>query len=178
MDELDKQVEQDGMITTSFKKSPPMSTYLVAFVVSDYQRKEDKSKDITYRVWTKARAINQTSYALKMGMKILKQLDFYTNISYQKYMSAKIDQITQKDFSAGAMENWGLVIYREDRLLYDEILSTTRTKMNVLKVIAHEFTHQWFGDLVSPKWWKYLWLNEGFATYFEHFIAHKVNTIL
>ncbi|XP_017888729.1 aminopeptidase N-like [Ceratina calcarata] len=180
MDELDKQDKQDtqdkqdGMITTSFKETPPMSTYLVAFVVSEYKFKEDKDHNFTYRVWTKANAIDQTDYALKMGMKILEQLDLYTNISYQKYMPAKMDQISQKDFPAGAMENWGLVIYRESSLLYNESSSTTRTKMSILTVIAHEFAHQWFGDLVSPKWWKYIWLNEGFANYFQYFISHKV----
>ncbi|XP_017884091.1 aminopeptidase N-like [Ceratina calcarata] len=174
MDVLKKE-EKDGMMTTSFKETPLMSTYLVAFVLSNYQFKEDRVGNFTYRVWTKASTINQTDYALKMGRKLLEQLNSYTNISYQTYMPDKIDQVAVKSFFLNtAMENWGLVIYSESNLLYDEILNATRTKMDVLTNIAHEFTHQWFGNLVSPKWWKYVWLNEGFAKYFQYFIAHKV----
>ncbi|XP_017891649.2 aminopeptidase M1-like, partial [Ceratina calcarata] len=169
-----KEEENDGMMTTFFKETPLMSTYLVAFVVSEYQFKEDKVGNFTYRVWTKKSAIDWVDYALTMGRKLLEQLNLYTNISYQTYMPDKIDQISQKDFLAGAMENWGLLIYREETLLYDKTFFTIRSKLTVLTVIAHEFTHQWFGNLVTPKWWKYLWLNEAFATYFQYIITHKI----
>ncbi|XP_017885814.1 aminopeptidase M1-like [Ceratina calcarata] len=169
-----KKEEKDGMITTSFKQTPLMSTYIVAFVVSNYEFEEDKDSNFTYRVWTRKTMIKRVDYALEMGRKLLEQLNLYTNISYQTYMPDKLDQIAEKDFPAGAMENWGLVIFREGTLLYDQASSTTRTKMRILVIIAHELTHQWFGDLVTPKWWKYIWLNEGFANYFQYFITHKI----
>ncbi|XP_017876325.2 puromycin-sensitive aminopeptidase-like, partial [Ceratina calcarata] len=109
--EVLKKEENYGMMTTFFKETPLMSTYLVAFVVSEHQFKEDKVGNFTYRVWTKKSAIDWVDYALTISRKLLEQLNLYTNISYQTYMPDKIDQISQKDFSAGAMENWGLLIY-------------------------------------------------------------------
>ncbi|XP_017792514.1 PREDICTED: aminopeptidase N-like [Habropoda laboriosa] len=154
---------------TVFQDTPKMSSYLVAFVVSDYGVKESGS----FRVWTKSHAVDQGAYALEMGKKLLDKLDAYTNIFYSKIMP-KMDQVTLKDFSPSAMENWGLVTYRESALLYKESETTLRTKQSITTIIAHEFAHQWFGNLVSPKWWTYLWLNEGFATYFQYFIANEV----
>ncbi|XP_026673854.1 aminopeptidase M1-like [Ceratina calcarata] len=172
--EVLKKEEENGMITTTFKQTPLMSTYLVAFVLSDYQFKEDKVGNFTYRVWTKASAINQTDFVLKMGRKFLELLNSYTNISYQTYMPDKIDQVSINDLRPNAIENWGLVIYRENYFLYDEASYTTRSKINVLMTIAHEISHQWFGNLISPKWWKYIWLNEGFGNYFQYFMSHKI----
>lgn len=103
-----KQVAGDKN-TTSFKTSPPMSTYLVAFVVSDYVNTTNANG--TFRVWTKPDAADQAQYALEVGEKVIEKLDDYTGIKYSTYMD-KMDQISIKDFTAGAMENWGLVTYR------------------------------------------------------------------
>ncbi|XP_053976697.1 aminopeptidase N-like [Hylaeus volcanicus] len=156
---------------TVFRESPNMSSYLVAFVVSDYARQQNDDK--TFGVFTKPNAVNQTTYALEFGQKVIQELDKYTSSKYSKMMP-KMDQISIKDFSAGAMENWGLVTYRETALLYEAGVTTTRNKQSVATIIAHEFAHQWFGDLVSPKWWKYIWLNEGFANYFQYYITDKL----
>ncbi|CAL7935735.1 unnamed protein product [Xylocopa violacea] len=164
-----KSSEANGIKTTVFEETPEMSSYLVAFVVSDYGNQEEGN----FRVWTKPHAVNQAAYALKVGQQLLSLLDNYMGINYTEYMP-KMDQVSLKDFSAGAMENWGLVTYRESALLYEEGVTPTRTKQSVTTIIAHEFAHQWFGNLVSPKWWKYIWLNEGFATYFEYFITHEL----
>lgn len=158
-------------VITRFNESPLMSSYLVAFVVSDYGKTESDNKK--YRVYTKPHAVNQTRYALEFGEKVIQQLDNYTNIKYFERMD-KMDQISIKDFTAGAMENWGLVTYRETALLYEEGVTTTRSKQSIATIIAHEFAHQWFGNLVSPKWWEYIWLNEGFANYFQYFITDKL----
>lgn len=157
---------------TTFESTNPMSTYLVAFVVSDYHFLEhDKNKN--YRMYTKADSVNKTKYALDFSVKAMEQLGIVTGIPYSRYMP-KMDQITIKDFSPGAMENWGLVTYREKYLLYEDGVTPTVAKESMVTTIAHEFTHQWFGNLVSPKWWEYLWLNEGFATYFQYYITDKV----
>lgn len=96
---------------TNFNVTPPISTYLVAFVVSDYECKSENSSTIQYRVCTKPQSVNQTQYALSMGRKLLEKMEAYTNISFSDYVP-KMDQVSLKDFSAGAMENWGLVTYR------------------------------------------------------------------
>ncbi|CAK9834336.1 Aminopeptidase N [Anthophora retusa] len=158
-------------VKTTFKPTKPMSSYLVAFVVSDYGGRSNNNK--TFGVWTKPHAVNQTKYALEVGENLLNKLNSYTNLNYFDYVE-KMDQVTLKDFSPSAMENWGLVTYRESALLYEEGVTTTRTKQSITTIIAHEFTHQWFGNLVSPAWWKYVWLNEGFANYFQYFISNEI----
>lgn len=159
--------------TTTFDITPKISTYLVAFVVADYNYTEDNSTEIHYRVWTKPQSIAQAKYALKVGRELLEEMGKYTNISFSDYVP-KMDQVSLRDFSAGAMENWGLVTYRESALLAEEGVSSVRTLQRVTTIIAHEFAHQWFGNLVSPKWWTYIWLNEGFADYFEYFLTHRI----
>lgn len=165
--------EKNG--TTIFPQTRKMSPYLVAFVVSDYKNNTNKEGNLS--VWTRPNAINSTDFALEIGQETLKVLNEFTGIDYYtpKNMSGiKMDQISIPDFAAGAMENWGLVTYRESGLLYTEGKSTTQDKQAIAKVIAHEFAHQWFGDLVTCDWWDYIWLNEGFATFFEYYTTEQV----
>ncbi|XP_024945955.1 aminopeptidase N, partial [Cephus cinctus] len=159
----------DNKLWTTFKRTPIMSTYLVAFVVSDYGYVSNANG--TFRVWTRKNALRGANYALTQGESALEYLEKYTLIPFA---IPKMDQISIPDFFYGGMENWGLVAYRESDLLYEDGVNTIFTKQDVARLITHEFSHQWFGDLVSPSWWKYIWLNEGFATYFEYYITDQV----
>nr|XP_033323667.1 aminopeptidase N-like [Megalopta genalis] len=167
-------IDDGGMKVTAFKSTKPMSTYLVAFVVSDYAYKAH-DKDDTFKIYTKAETVNRTTYALDFSVKAMEQLDILTGIKYSESMP-KMDQVAIRDFIPYGMENWGLVAYRENTLLYKEGVDTNHKKQKMALIIAHEFTHQWFGNLVSPKWWEYLWLNEGFATFYEYYITNKIET--
>ncbi|XP_011706815.1 PREDICTED: aminopeptidase M1-like [Wasmannia auropunctata] len=85
-----------------------------------------------------------------------------------------MDMVAIPDFAAGAMENWGLVTYRESRMLYDEMESSVVAQQDVTSVIVHELTHMWFGNLVTPEWWSCLWLSEAFARYFQYFATAEL----
>ncbi|KAI8424594.1 hypothetical protein MSG28_003037 [Choristoneura fumiferana] len=128
-----------------YAESLPMSTYLVAFAVTDFGKKSDKN----FTVWARKEALQSASYALDIGPKILKYLEEYYKI---KFPLPKIDMIALPDFKAGAMENWGLLTFREIAMLYDSGNSPTTAKARVASVVAHEIAHQWFGNLVEKTW--------------------------
>lgn len=161
---------RNDTIWDTFQESVPMSTYLVAFVISEFHSIEQDE----FKVWSRPSVINQANYALKIGVAAL---DLLGNTFQQKYNLPKMDMVAVPDFAAGAMENWGLVTYREPRMLYDENESSALAQQSVASVIVHELTHMWFGNLVTPEWWSYLWLSEAFARYFQYFGTAKVRAI-
>ncbi|XP_078428131.1 aminopeptidase M1 [Wolffia australiana] len=157
----------DGPVRTLFfEESPVMSTYLVAVVVGLFDYVEDTTSSGTkVRVYCQVGKSSQGTFALDVAVR---SLDLFARYFCVPYSLPKLDMVAIPDFSAGAMENYGLVTYRETALLYDECHSTAANKQRVAVVVAHELAHQWFGNLVTMEWWTHLWLNEGFATWVSY----------
>ncbi|KAH6695165.1 peptidase family M1 [Plectosphaerella plurivora] len=159
---------RDGFQKISFETSPKMSTYLLAWAIGDFEYVEAftdrkyNGKQLPVRVYTTRGLKEQGRYALWHAPKII---DFFSDIFGIEYPLPKADLLAVHEFTAGAMENWGLVTYRTTAVLYDEKTSEPRYRNRVAYVVAHELAHQWFGNLVTMDWWDELWLNEGFATW-------------
>lgn len=150
-----------------FKPTLRMSSYLVAFVFGDMQRKLTKTKSgVEIGVFaTKAHQAKELDFALDIAKR---SIEFFEDFYETPYPLEHSYQVALPDFSAGAMENWGCVTYREAYLLLDPDNTSLEMKQLVATVIAHELAHQWFGDLVTMKWWDNLWLNESFANMMEY----------
>lgn len=160
-----KQARPDGNFTSHrFAPTPPMPSYLLALTVGRFDVLEDQVDGIPLRILTAPGKREQARFAMEVTRQVL---PFYTRYFGRPYVLPKLDQIAVPGTRDGAMEDWGLISYVEDALLFDPARSDEDTRRGVFAVAAHEIAHQWFGNLVSVASWDEIWLNEAFATWME-----------
>jgi len=169
-----KQYPSGDTLVTEFETTPRMSSYLLAWVVGEMQFISAKTnKGVEVNIWsTPTQPIESLKFALETAVS---SIEFYEQYFGVDYPLPKSDHVALPDFSSGAMENWGLITYREMALLADPKTTSIGTRQYIATVITHELAHQWFGNLVTMKWWNNLWLNESFATMMEYLAVDAIH---
>lgn len=162
-------LERPGWVWDHFQPTPPLSTYVMGFVISDLQPLTSSNEKI--KLWASTTTLPQAVYASSIVPKIVNFLEGYFDVVFPQ---DKLDIVALPEFGFKGMENWGLITLRESVLLYDKNNTDIEDQKTIAEVLAHELTHQWLGNLVTPGWWNDLWLKEGFATFFQYLAVNEV----
>lgn len=150
-----------------------MPIYSIGLVIADFKcsstlvKSNSSHQNLNISICARENAMSKTKALENCS---LNSLDYFERKFDSKFPLSKIDHISVPDFDFGAMENWGIVVYREDLIFFDNSTEEAHLQM-VARVVNHEISHMWFGNLVTPKWWEDLWLNEGFARYFDYTVT-------
>ena len=135
----------DDYVWDHYQESVKMSTYLLAFVVSKFRSTESTSdSNVRFRIWSTPNSLDQTEYAKDIGPQMIEYFESYFNVPFPL---PKQDMIAIPDFGADAMENWGLITFRESALMYKQGVSSAKSKQKIAMIISHELVHQWFGKI-------------------------------
>ncbi|XP_053364696.1 thyrotropin-releasing hormone-degrading ectoenzyme-like [Clarias gariepinus] len=161
-------LDKDGWITNRFSRTPRMSTYYVSWAVCDFGSRQTMTHSgVMIRLFARPDAIQSGSgdYVLHITKSLL---NFYQDYFQITYPLPKLDLLAVPKHPYAAMENWGLSVFVEQKILLDPDVSSFSYQMDLTMVVVHEICHQWLGDLVTPVWWDDVWIKEGFAHYFEY----------
>ncbi len=155
--------EEGGRQRVTFQETPPLPTYLVALACGRLEAKDAMVvRGVPVRTWAVPEKAMLTAFGQEVAVEVLPRLEDYFGLPYA---FGKLDQVGIPDFEAGAMENAGLITFREAALLLDPATASLTVKKRIAEVVTHELAHQWFGNWVTMQWWDDLWLNESFATW-------------
>jgi puromycin-sensitive aminopeptidase len=169
---LDQLLSEDGTSTYRFHATRPVSSYLAAVAIGDLESSAETTVNgVPIRIYCPRGKVAQTRFAHEYTERLLPWYEEYFGYPYPY---GKYDQVAVPGFDAGAMENIGLVLFRQNLLLMEPQAASWRQEKNIARVVAHEFAHMWFGNLVTMRWWDDLWLNEAFAEWMAHKVTHAL----